>query len=125
MSLFHIPRDSILDFNFDEPETISSREVVRLSTSMWSDKNGVHVKRSLRHLRRKCVLWNAFEEEVSCVGVEEAIGSLTNLNECEDGVYEIICIGVHRDWETEEVDEWHYKLIPFEEDTLPNDDTSN
>lgn len=97
-----------------EPE---SRCVVRLSTSAWSDKRGLHLKKSLTYLRRKSQGWNALADEADAVGDLDAFGSIINLDECEDGVYEVVTRNHSRDWETGIIDGYDLKLIPFVEET--------
>ncbi len=78
--------------------------VVRLKTSAWADGKGIHIKRSLTYLRRKCVGFNGLEEDAIIDGAEQAIESIINLSDCKDGIYEVVASGYE--------DEWEYKLVP-------------
>lgn len=89
--------------------------VVRLRTSAWSDDRGLHVRRSLTYLKRKCQGFNFFEEDISNIGADEAVTGIINLDECKDGVYQIVICNEHRDWETGYVEDYEYKLIPYKE----------
>lgn len=87
--------------------------VVRVVTTAWLDKKGLHTKRSLNVLKRKSFGQNCLEEECSAIGAEEAIANVININEVEDGVYEVIVCNVSRDFESGCVDDWELKLVPF------------
>lgn len=85
--------------------------IVRLRTTTWSDKKGLHIKRSLTYLRRRCSGLNILEEETEAVGAEQAFKNIINIDQCEDGVYEVIVCNVRHDWETGYPDDWNYKLV--------------
>lgn len=87
------------------------RCMVRLRTTMWDDKNGVHIKKSLTFLRRQCEGFNVIEEDVDASGVELVFKRITNLNECADGVYEVMMCNVSHDYESGHVDDYDYMLV--------------
>lgn len=89
------------------------RCIVRLRTTRWSDTRGLHIKRSLTYLRRQCVGLNGLEEDTNVVGASETFTRITNLDQCADGVYEVVVCNVSRDWESGYVDDWRYKLLPI------------
>lgn len=89
----------------------SSRCVVRLTTSYWSNNRGIHCKKDLQYLRRASYGFNVIEEDTSCGGAEEVVTRITNLHECDDGVYEVVICNEHRDWETGSIEEYDYKLL--------------
>lgn len=95
------------------PATEKALAVVRLRTSTWSDRKGVHIRRSLTYLRKLCRGFNVLEEDVSNLGAEDAVGQITNLEECPDGIYEVRVCNQSTDWETGYVDGYDLKLIPF------------
>ena len=104
-------------------ETLLSKEnkevnkaVIRLTTSMWSDKKGLYFKKDVKFLRRKCEGYNILEEDSLSIGAEEIIPRIINLLDCVDGVYEVIVCNEYRDWESGVVEDYAYKLIPYEED---------
>jgi hypothetical protein len=85
--------------------------VVKLQTSAWRDRTGIHWKQSLTFLRRQCSGFNLLEEDAGCIGVEDIIPKIINLRECSDGVYECIACNESRDWETGTIDDYDYKLV--------------
>ena len=85
--------------------------VIRLSTSAWSDRRGVHLKKSVSFLRRKSFGFNVIEEDCGNLSALEVISGITNLDNCRDGVYEVVVCNESRDWETNSVEDWEYKLI--------------
>lgn len=42
---------------------------------------------------------------------DETIARITNLNESKDGVYQIVIINEHRDYETGYIEDWDFKLV--------------
>lgn len=103
------------DLVLAEDNTITPRCVVRLTTSAWSDKRGLHLKKSLTYLKRKSTGWNALADEADAAGDLNASDSIINLDECEDGVYEVVTCNHSHDWETGIIDGYDFKLIPFVE----------
>ena len=87
--------------------------VVKLTTTTWADKRGLHIKKSLTYLRRKCKGYNAIEEEVSATGAYDTARIIINLDECVDGIYEVAVCNETHDFETGHVDGYDLKLIPF------------
>lgn len=86
---------------------------VRLKTTHWSNSKGLYVRRDLTYLKRKCSGFNCLEEDVNAVDAQTTIGNITNLDECEDGVYEVIPCNHQRDRESGNVDSCEYKLVPL------------
>lgn len=87
------------------------RCVVRLRTTYWSDKTGIHWKQSLTFLRRQCSGYNLLEEDTNCIGAEYVIPRITNLNQCKDGIYLVTVCNEARDWETGIVEDYDYMLV--------------
>ena len=100
------------------PETghLSPVVVVRVSTSYWSGACGLYLKRSIKFLRRLCKGHNFLEEDISCLGPDEVACLITNLDQCRDGIYEVQMCNTLTDWETGYVDQWEYKLVPYNGD---------
>lgn len=88
-----------------------NRCVVRLRTTMWADKNGIHMRKSLTFLRRKSEGFNVLEEDVSAVGVEEVVPRILNMDECPDGIYEVVMCNESHDFETGYIDDYDYRLV--------------
>jgi len=88
--------------------------VVRLTTSCWHDTNGVHINKTLRFLKRQCVGYNILYEDCSMVGAEEVVKRITNLDKCEDGIYQVTTCNESHDWETPHIlEDYDYELIPL------------
>lgn len=100
-----IPIDKIID----------SRVVVRVKTSTWDDKYGLHTKKSLLFLKRKCDGINFLKEDCSSIDAEHVMSHIENLDDCSDGIYEVIMCNVSHDFESGHVDNWDYRLIPYKE----------
>lgn len=107
---------SNLDFSQIE-EVVPSRCIIKLTTSYWSDSRGVHVRRDLNYLRRKCSGWNILEEDVSAIGADDVVPLIVNLDSCEDGIYEVFACNESYDWESGYSDYYEYKLIPYTDES--------
>lgn len=101
-------------------EDICCRCIVRLRTSCWKGERGIHIKKDITHLRKMSGRgMNMFEEDISNIGLEEVVNRITNLYECEDGIYEILICNQSTDWETGYVDDYDYYLSPIKNKTQP------
>ena len=99
--------------------TPTPRVVVRIRTTAWSDRRGLYTKKALSFVRRQCEGHNYVEEDLSCIGAEETLQRITNLDACQDGLYEVAICNESRDWETGYVDDYGYELRPI---APPNSD---
>lgn len=90
------------------------RTIVRVRTSTYATKNGLRVQRDVTTLRRKSDI-DFLSEEIGAVGAEEAAASITNLTSVDDGIYELISVNHHTDWETGLVDDFDLELVPYNE----------
>ena len=98
---------------YPAPEKQVNRCVVRLRTTMWSSGKGVFVQKSLTFLRRKSEGFNVLEEDCGATDVGHVLSRIINLNECDDGIYEVVTCNVSHDFETGHIDDYDYRLIAF------------
>ena len=104
----------LADIFSDAQETAPpNRTVVRVVTSSWLSERGVHTRKDLIFLKRKCAGFNLIEEDCKMVGADEALATVRNLNKVKDGVYELVIVNERRDWETGHIEEWEFDLVPF------------
>ena len=89
----------------------NNRCVIRVKTTMWTDKRGLHIKKSLTFLRRQCEGFNVLEEDAGMAGADDVLPRILNLDQCEDGIYEVVTCNESRDWETGYVDGYDYQLV--------------
>jgi hypothetical protein len=90
--------------------------VIRLRTSCWSDRRGLHTKRDLTYLKTLSSGHNFLAEDAGCIGANDIFPLITNLdNDLEDGIYEVIIFAYGAD--SENVDYYEYTLVPFNEPT--------
>ena len=87
-----------------------SRCTVRVKTTVWADKRGLHTKKSLTFLRRRCEGFNVLAEDASAIGAEEVLPRILNFGEVEDGIYEVVVCNESHDYETGYVDDYDYRL---------------
>lgn len=89
------------------------REVVKLVTSSWCDKRGLHIRRDLLAVKRKSSGHQCLEEDCSMISPDEVWPRIVNLNECKDGLYEVVICNEWKDWETGYVEDYDYRLVAF------------
>ncbi len=91
--------------------------VVSVKTSYYSTKRGFATTKRIDFLKRKsdreCVY--SIKEDASFCGTDAVIGRIINLNDVKDGIYRMIFINEHRDWDSGHIEDWDYKLVPHEE----------
>jgi|SRR3989304_615182 len=97
----------------EEKSIPSDVTVVRLKTSWWSDSRGIRQRKDITYLRRQCLGFNSIAEDVSQVGAEQAVMSISNFDYCEDGVYQLSVRLGPPDWESGNVEYWDYELLPI------------
>lgn len=105
----------------EQHDLIESRCVVRLSTTAWATKKGVFLQKSLVYLKRKCQGFNILQEDVSQIGDIEVLSRIENLDSCPDGVYLVLTCDEVKDWETGYIEDYGYRLVPYEEEPLPKE----
>ena len=88
-----------------------SRCTVRVKTTTWADKRGLHTKKSLTFLRRQCEGFNVLDEDARAIGAEEVLPRILNLGEVEDGIYNVVVCNESHDYETGCVDDYDYRLV--------------
>lgn len=109
---------SILTAFLDTEETTTDekpRVFVRIRTSCWKNREGIHFKKSMRFLQRKCVGHNFILEECQSFGAHDFLPMITNFHDVADGVYEVVINRISKDWETGMVDDWDWILDKCEE----------
>ena len=85
--------------------------VIRLTTSSWKSGGQIHVKKTLRFLRRKSSGYNILDEDCDHVDVDGVVARITNINDVEDGVYKVVTCNEIEDWETGLIEDYSYKLV--------------
>lgn len=86
--------------------------VVRLATSCYHDGRGITQKRTLRFLRRRSTGHNFLEEDAGILGADEVLSRVVDLPSCKDGTYVVKFCNVRRDYESGDLIDYDYKLIP-------------
>ena len=94
-----------------------TRMVVRLRRSFWHDNDGAYQRVSLKYLKRHTEGFNILDDECTLIGADEVFPKIINLDKCRDGVYKIILCNEHRDYETGHIEDWDYRLEPFDLNT--------
>jgi len=94
----------------------TNRCIVRLRTSAWADPRGLHIKKSLTFLKRRCEGFNILSEDIGSIGAQEVAERITNIDECEDGIYEVIVGSIDKDWESGLAEDYDYRLVKTEKE---------
>lgn len=96
-----------------KPDNADTKQtIVRLTTVMYKKGNKLVYSKELTLLKRKSNEW----WEWDCISeVIEDLDLITNLFRVNDGIYQIVMTNAYRDYETGVIDDWDYKLIPYEE----------
>lgn len=87
--------------------------VVRVTTTWFQRGRSYVEQKSITPLRRLSGHEFYFDEEVTMIGVDEAIPKIKNLHQVKDGIYQIVFCNERRDWESGTIDDYDYKLIPY------------
>jgi len=103
-----------------------SRSIVRLETSYWFDGKSMYQKRKITFLKRRSSSYNWVLEDAYSFGAEDVMTHIVNLNDVDDGVYEIVPVNIREHEDGEDCD---YKLVECdvfykENGNAPNDTTT-
>ena len=88
------------------------KTIAKVQTTVWADKRGIHKKRSLIFLRRRCIGYNVLEEEITDVGRADGLDRVINFDDCKDGIYRVEVCNETTDYDSGYVDYWEYRLVP-------------
>ena len=95
------------------PNKNKSIEIVKLTTSCWRSNRGIHIRRDITTQKRLSDGYQVLMEDAEILNADEIFHSITNLDDCQDGLYVVETTNIIRDWETGYIDSYDYKLIPF------------
>ena len=97
------------------PPEHEDTSIVRVKTSTWiSDKGIISLRKDIIPIKRKSKGYQILQEDAANIGVLEVVDKIVNLDEISDGLYEIITVNEFRDWESGYIEDYDYKLIPFD-----------
>lgn len=96
----------------EQPLPMNYSLVVKLVTSYYNNDRGIHMKKSLLYLKKKSIgSYNRLREDCLMAGTETVFPRIINLNECKDGIYEVMCCNFICDGDS--IEDWDYKLVPY------------
>ena len=93
----------------------NNKTIIRLRTSYWLDKRGLHQKRDIIFLRKKCDGFIFLEEDAMSGGPDIVMKAIVNLDKCKDGLYLVIPVNISTDWETGYIDDYDYELVEYKD----------
>jgi hypothetical protein len=77
---------------------------------------GLHLKKDLTFLNRKCLGHNILADDLENCGARDVYLRILDLSTAEDGVYEVVTCNESRDWESGYVEDWDYRLKRIDDD---------
>lgn len=89
------------------------RTVLKITTSSWWGEAGFYVTRAFRFRKKLSRPPYYIEEDYQQSSVQEVLKRIINLD-CPDGLYEVKEVNIVRDWETGQIEDWKYYLVPFD-----------
>ena len=89
------------------------KTVIRLSTEFYQSGSKYIIKKVITPLKRKSSGYNLVVDGSYDVGVEEVLSNIINIDDCDDGIYEVVTTNISRDFWTGEIDDYQYKLIEY------------
>ncbi len=103
-----------MDINLNEEKELVPKIIVRVSTHIFQTDRGLSCRKDINFLQRKCIGFNFVKEDISIMDAYTVYEAIINIDEVEDGIYEMIICNEQKDWETGYIDSWDYKLISYE-----------
>lgn len=102
-----------------------NKSIIKIETSWYNNSRGLYTKKAITYLRRQTKGYHILEEDCRNSSSQDVITRIVNLDECEDGIYKVITCNEILDRETGYVDDYNYRLIPYELDDSINISTKS
>lgn len=116
------------DITIEEPshDKEFSRLVVRLKTNSYqvtrgAERIGFRASKEITILKRKSINYDWIFDIWEDIG---GVFNIINLNDCEDGVYQIVACNFKTDGDGN-IDDYDLELIPYKENQTPDDKNAN
>lgn len=87
--------------------------VVRIRTSVWSDKKGLHTRRDIVYMHRLSTGCNILEDELDATDAKFVADSILNLDSAADGLYRVVRTNCTHDFESGYLDGYDLKLVSY------------
>jgi hypothetical protein len=104
----------LLAMNSKDDLEDNERYIIRIKTSSWMDKNGLHCKKSIRRMERLSIGFEFLSEDCRNGGCLETFESIRDIFHVPDGLYELVVMGGTSYEGHFEID--GYRLIPYEKE---------
>ena len=66
----------------------------------------------MKRLSNHC---NFLKSDIDNIGAFSVVNNIENLNEVMDGLYSVVMCNVRKDWESGYIEDYDYKLVPYQE----------
>jgi hypothetical protein len=87
---------------------------VRVGTEAFKRGDTYFYGRTIRVIKKKTEV-DYLYDDCQQVGTQEAIENILNINTVKDGLYQLVFCNVSKDCETGYIDDFNFKLVPYEE----------
>lgn len=87
--------------------------VVRMGTEAFKRGDTYFYGRTIRVIKKKTEV-DYLHEDCQNVGIQEAIENILNIHIVKDGIYQLVFCNVSKDCETGYIDDFNFKLLPYE-----------
>ncbi len=94
------------------------KTTIRLSTQYYKSGSNFIIKKVITPLKRKSSGYNLIVDESYNVGVEEVLSNIVNIDDYEDGIYEVVITNISRDYWLGGISDYQYKLVKYQENKL-------
>ena len=95
------------------PDSDASVSVFRVKTSYWKSSRGLHARKDITLLKKLSSGYQILQEDSDTIGADKVMERIVNLNEVEDGLYEVILVNQTYEWEKGHIDDYDYELVPY------------
>lgn len=91
-----------------------NRCVVKVQSEAYKRGDTYFYGKSIRVLQ-KLTSYDLLKDECDNIGIYDGLENIINLQNVEDGRYYLEAVNISRDCETGYIDDWDFKLIPFQD----------
>ena len=107
----------MLEFKSSSSSTEKVKCVVRVQTEAYKKGDTYFYGKSIRVLKRKTT-YDFVKDEVDNIGIIDGLENIINLSGVHNGVYEVVVAHESYDFESGYLDDWSFKLVPYEVNSL-------
>lgn len=96
-----------------KPDESDNVAVYRKVTTSYKTKKGFAEKIDLIKMKSKSKGYDALDDELSNIAVDQLSNLITNLRDVPDGLYVIVVVNISYDWGSGYADSWDLELRSY------------